>query len=133
MRQGVSMTDRLSDQRSEPELHWVARWLPHDDPERPFNQSTWLDECRSCVLALRAEAAMRPRLVLLSKTGADRMLVTADYAARWWSLTAAEETGARPPAGTGQAPVTVPTSKSVHPPGPGGLDIFRRSPTSPRT
>lgn len=60
---------------------WVEPWLPHDFPERPFDLGTWLDDCRACVLALRAQAASRPRLVLCLKTDADRILVTAEYAA----------------------------------------------------
>jgi len=59
----------------------VEPWLPHDYPERRFDIGTWLDDCCACVLALRAEAAMRPRLLLCLKTEADRILVTAEYAA----------------------------------------------------
>lgn len=56
-------------------------WLPLDCPERPFDHGTWIDDCSGCVLALRAEAATRPRLVLCLNTDADRILVTAEYAA----------------------------------------------------
>ena len=73
------MSDRLPADGSAPDLE--EPWLPHDWPERPFDQLTWIDDCRACVLALRAEAATRPRLVLCLKTNSDRILVTAEYAA----------------------------------------------------
>lgn len=75
------MTDRRRAHEAAPEQEWVEPWLPHDCPERPFDIGTWIDDCHACVLALRAEAATRPRLVLCLKTEADRILVTAEYAA----------------------------------------------------
>ncbi|MGQ0804765.1 MAG: hypothetical protein ACT4PI_13000 [Actinomycetota bacterium] len=54
-------------------------WLPHQHPERPFDTWTWLDDCPACLLALQAEAAVRPRRVLCLKTHMDRILVTAEY------------------------------------------------------
>ena len=138
--------------------------MAHDCPERHFDHGTWLDDCRGCVLALRAEAFTRPRLVLCIKTDADRILVTAEYAAevladgrpleelcyvagdrvrevfvptaasldpsdRWWSLTAAEETTRALKAAERPRASAAPDQR----PGRGGLDILRRSPTSPGT
>ena len=156
------MTDRQRARQAALQAGWVEPWLPHDFPERPFDKGAWLDDCRACVLTLRAEAATRPRLVLCLKTDADRILVTAEYAAevlsagqpledlcyvsgdrirevfvpaagrlrppdRWWSLTAAEEAAAGLPI----------RRRRGHPPDQrpdrGGLEIFRRSPTSPGT
>lgn len=54
-------------------------WLAHEHPERPFDTWTWLDDCPGCLVALKAEAAARPRRVLCLKTHADRILVTAEY------------------------------------------------------
>ena len=56
-------------------------WLAHEYPERPFDTWTWLDDCPSCLVALKAEAAARPRRVLCLKTHFDRVLVTAEYLA----------------------------------------------------
>lgn len=56
-------------------------WTPHEHPERPFDEWTWLCDCRSCMVALVAEAAHRPRLVLCLKSSCDRVLVTAEYLA----------------------------------------------------
>ncbi|HET6948959.1 MAG TPA: hypothetical protein VFI47_01185 [Acidimicrobiales bacterium] len=38
-----------------------------------------------CLIALQASARRRPRLALVLKTGADRVVVTADLAARMWA------------------------------------------------
>lgn len=54
-------------------------WLAHDDVSRPFDRWTWLDDCPSCVVALKREAVERPRLVLCLKTERDRLCVTAEY------------------------------------------------------
>jgi len=59
----------------------VRPWLPHDWPERPFDTGTWIDDCPACLLALRAEAAVRPHLLLCLKTCADRILVTVEHLA----------------------------------------------------
>jgi hypothetical protein len=154
------VTDRPRARQDARQKEWVEPWLPHDFPERPLDHGAWLDDCRACLLTLRAQAATRPRLLLCLKTDADRILVTAEYAAevlaagrpledlcyvsgdrirevfvpatgrlrpmdRLWSLTAAEDT-------TAGLPVR---ARRGHPPdqrpGRGGLDIFRRSPTSP--
>lgn len=56
-------------------------WVAHDDVERPFDRWTWLDDCASCLVALKREAAQRPRLVLCLKTSFDRVYVTAEYLA----------------------------------------------------
>lgn len=56
-------------------------WLAHEDLDRPFDRWTWLDDCASCLVALRREAAERPRRVLCLKTACDRVCVTAEYLA----------------------------------------------------
>jgi hypothetical protein len=54
----------------------------HDDPERPFDQWCRLCTCRSCQVALRATATARPQLALVVRSPADRVVVTAELAAR---------------------------------------------------
>lgn len=56
-------------------------WLAHEDVDRPFDRWTWLDDCAVCLVALKREAAERPRLVLCLKTACDRVCVTAEYLA----------------------------------------------------
>lgn len=53
-------------------------WIAHEDIDRPFDGWTWIDDCPTCMLALKREAAQRPRLVLCLKTCGDRVYVTAD-------------------------------------------------------
>lgn len=57
-------------------------WYPHDHPERPFDQWCRLCTCRSCQDALRATATARPQLALVVSSPADRLVVTAELAAR---------------------------------------------------
>jgi hypothetical protein len=54
-------------------------WLAHEDPDRPFDEWTWLDSCDRCRDALAREAGARPRRVLCIQTTTDRMYVTAAY------------------------------------------------------
>ena len=56
-------------------------WVAHEDVNRPFDRWTWLDDCATCLVALKREAAERPRLVLCLKTSFDRVCVTAEYLA----------------------------------------------------
>ncbi len=56
-------------------------WVAHEDVARPFDRFTWLDDCGSCLVALKREAAERPRLLLCLKTACDRVCVTAEYLA----------------------------------------------------
>jgi hypothetical protein len=59
-----------------------APWYPHGHPERPFDQWCSLCTCRSCQVALRATATARPQLALVVRSPADRLVVTAELAAR---------------------------------------------------
>lgn len=56
-------------------------WMPHDHPERPFDEATWLCECRACTLAVHGEARHSPFTPLCIKTGYDRVIVSAEYLA----------------------------------------------------
>lgn len=56
-------------------------WVAHEDVNRPFDRWTWLDDCASCLVALKREAAEHPRRVLCLKTHCDRVCVTAEYMA----------------------------------------------------
>lgn len=57
----------------------VEPWMPHDHPERPFDEATWLCECRACTLAVCAEANHSPYTPLCIKSGFDRVIVSAEY------------------------------------------------------
>jgi hypothetical protein len=54
-------------------------WVAHEDVECPFDRWTWLDDCATCLVALKREAAERPRRALCLKTYCDRVCVTAEY------------------------------------------------------
>jgi hypothetical protein len=56
-------------------------WYAHDHPERPPDQWCWLCTCPSCLVVLRASATVRPRLALVVRSAADRLVVTAELAA----------------------------------------------------
>lgn len=57
----------------------LGPWVAHEDVERPFDRWTWLDDCATCLVALKREAAEHPRRVLCLKTHCDRVCVTAEY------------------------------------------------------
>jgi hypothetical protein len=59
----------------------LGPWVAHEDVERPFDRWSWLDDCATCLVALKREAAARPRRVLCLKTSCDRVCVTAEYLA----------------------------------------------------
>lgn len=60
-------------------------WVAHDQPERPLAYGAWLCDCDRCALALSVAAVHEPRLPIVLKTGADRVVVTAEYADEVWS------------------------------------------------
>lgn len=60
---------------------WIDPWLPHEHPERPFDEGTWICDCGACRLALRAEATYSPHTPLCIKTSFDRVIVSAEYLA----------------------------------------------------
>jgi hypothetical protein len=60
---------------------WIDPWLPHEQPERPFDEGTWVCECAACQMAVRAEAAHSPFTPLCIKTAFDRVIVSAEYLA----------------------------------------------------
>ena len=51
----------------------------HEDLERELDSHTLLCACRGCAAAMERTAIERPRFVFALKTGADRLLVTAEY------------------------------------------------------
>jgi hypothetical protein len=71
----VDADRRLSDEPS----------YAHDHPERPPDQWCWLCTCPSCLVVLRASATVRPRLALVVRSAADRLVVTAELAAWAWA------------------------------------------------
>jgi hypothetical protein len=60
---------------------WIDPWLPHEQPERPFDEGTWICGCPACDLALQAEAVYSPFTPMCIKTGFDRVIVSAEYLA----------------------------------------------------
>jgi len=60
---------------------YIEPWLPHEQPERPFDEGTWLCDCESCCMAVRAEAAHSAYTPLCIKSGFDRVVVSAEYLA----------------------------------------------------
>jgi hypothetical protein len=76
----------------EPEPEWadggieveVEPWVAHEQPERPLAWGAWLCDCDGCRLALVAASLHEPRLPIVLKTGGDRVVVTAEYAAEVW-------------------------------------------------
>jgi hypothetical protein len=63
------------------EAGFIEPWMPHEQPERPFDEGTWICECGACRMALRAEATFSPHTPLCIKTGFDRVIVSAEYLA----------------------------------------------------
>ena len=60
---------------------FIEPWLPHEQPERPFDKGTWICECRACLWGLQAEARYSPHTPLCIKSGFDRVIVSAEYLA----------------------------------------------------
>lgn len=58
---------------------WIEPWTAHEQPEREFDIGTWLCDCEACQFALTAHAERHPHSLLCLKTGADRIVVTAEY------------------------------------------------------
>lgn len=58
---------------------FIEPWLPHEQPERPFDEGTWICECDACAMAVHAEARHSPFTPLCIKTGFDRVIVAAEY------------------------------------------------------
>lgn len=63
------------------EFDHLQPWTAHEHPERRFDEATWVCHCRSCTIAVIAEAAVNPRLLLCLKTGGDRLIVVEYLAA----------------------------------------------------
>jgi hypothetical protein len=59
-------------------------WVAHDRPERPLAYGAWLCDCAGCLRSLEAAAAADPRLPIVLKTSADRIVVSASRALREW-------------------------------------------------
>jgi hypothetical protein len=59
-------------------------WVAHDRPERPLAYGAWLCDCATCLRSLAAAAAVNPRLPIVLKTSADRIVVSASRALREW-------------------------------------------------
>jgi hypothetical protein len=59
-------------------------WVAHDWPDRPLAYGAWLCDCATCYRSLAVAAAANPRMPIVLKTSADRIVVSASRARREW-------------------------------------------------
>jgi hypothetical protein len=59
-------------------------WVAHERPDRPLAYGAWLCDCGACYRSLEAAVAASPRLPIVLKTSADRIVVSASRAQREW-------------------------------------------------
>jgi hypothetical protein len=59
-------------------------WVAHERPDQPLAYGAWLCDCGACLRSLEVAAAAHPRLPIVLKTSADRIVVSASRALREW-------------------------------------------------
>jgi hypothetical protein len=66
-------------------------WIAHEHPDRPLAYGAWLCDCSGCLRSLEAAAGANPRLPIVLKTSADRIVVSASRALQEWRVSGALE------------------------------------------
>lgn len=77
-------SDQAPEAGDEPGYDRPDMWVAHDRPERALAYGAWLCDCSGCLRSLEVAGAANPRLPIVLKTSADRIVVSASRALREW-------------------------------------------------